>query len=193
MTRTWLVVAILAIVAAVVVFESFFQAIGGDSSAAAIEAELQTTSRFPSGFDEIRRKAQKARVPSADQLKSSPFSKSDLHELDRQPREGNGRTLMIVSFERSERSLENVEFLMNQVVGGPRAKDIDFIFVDTSKQGPFKCFPEMPNVLYVHRARVGFDICSHKVALALVPRGRYQQQGDVMTFPCNLCAIFTYA
>lgn len=83
---------------------------------------------------------------------------------------------MIMAFERADedRSTKNVEFLINQVVGGRRAKDIDFIFVDTSKKSHYKCFPQLPNVLYVHRERVGFDICSYKVGLAIAPPRSYK-------------------
>ena len=118
-----------------------------------------------------------ARVPSANELLTPTFTKEEIEKIDREPHEGNGRTLMIMAFERTERSTKNVEFLINQVVGGRRAKDIDFIFVDTSKEGPYKCFPQLPNVLYVHRERVGFDICSYKVGLAIAPPGRYKYRG----------------
>ena len=87
---------------------------------------------------------------------------------------------MIMAFERADedRSTKNVEFLINQVVGGRRAKDIDFIFVDTSKKSHYKCFPQLPNVLYVHRERVGFDICSYKVGLAIAPPRSYKYRGQ---------------
>lgn len=124
-------------------------------------------------FDELKL----ARVPSANELLTPTFTKEEIEKIDREPHEGNGRTLMIMAFERTERSTKNVEFLINQVVGGRRAKDIDFIFVDTSKEGPYKCFPQLPNVMYVHRERVGFDICSYKVGLAIAPPGRYKYQG----------------
>lgn len=94
-----------------------------------------------------------ARVPSANELLTPTFTKEEIEKIDREPHEGNGRTLMIMAFERADedRSTKNVEFLINQVVGGRRAKDIDFIFVDTSKKSHYKCFPQLPNVLYVHR------------------------------------------
>ncbi|CAK9099327.1 unnamed protein product [Durusdinium trenchii] len=118
-------------------------------------------------FEQIRL----ARVPPAEELLTPPFAALP---AARAPAENNGRTLVIVAFERSPRSTKNVEFLLQQVVGGPRAQEMDFIFVDTSREGPFRCFPDLPNVHYVHRPRVGLDICSYKTGLAIVPPGLYK-------------------
>eukprot|EP00913_Durusdinium_trenchii_P004324 g4008.t1 len=99
-------------------------------------------------FEQIRL----ARVPPAEELLTPPFAALP---AARAPAENNGRTLVIV-------------------VGGPRAQEMDFIFVDTSREGPFRCFPDLPNVHYVHRPRVGLDICSYKTGLAIVPPGLYK-------------------
>ena len=128
-------------------------------------------------FAQIRR----SRLKTARELRAEPFQQIKwLHGGMRPPveaLEGNGRTLVIFAFERTPKnSLDNVEFFLRQVVGGSRAEKmkLDFIFVDTSEEGPTFCFPELPNLLYLHRPKVGFDLCSYKTALAMVPAGLYK-------------------
>ena len=164
-TWKWLGPAALVTITLLLLYtNSFEQPIGREFLQLANET---LDEKVKSTFDEVK----SARIPSRDELLNPEFSKLD---IEKEPHEGNGRTLMIVAFERTPASMINVEFLMRQVVGGPRARDLDFIFVDTSVKGPFECFPQLPNVLYVHRKRFGYDLCSHKFALAMVPSGRYK-------------------
>ena len=167
MVKKLLLAVTLVTVTLLVVFGSLVPFEGANGTVANLQPQIR---RSDWSFEQLKF----SQVPDASDLMTHTFSKGALDSIDREPHENNGRTLFIVAFERTLTNVKNIEFLINQVVGGSRSKDIDFIFVDTSEEGPFKCFPQLPNVLYVHRAKVGFDMCSYKVGLALVPPGRYK-------------------